>query len=133
MHAIAHEKAHQRGVTSEDEAGFVGFLFCVRAGDDLLAYSGWLFAQRQLLRQVARLDPEGARDLIAARDPLVQADVDRARAFWSSHRGWAMRAGTTVNDRFLRLNRVTGGIRSYGMAARLLLLYARAKGGAFPR
>jgi hypothetical protein len=39
-HIIAHEKAHQRCITSEDEANMFGFLACTRSDDTSARYSG---------------------------------------------------------------------------------------------
>ena len=37
--------------------------------------------------------------------------------------------GTAVNDRFLRANRVRGGVRNYGHSTLLFVAYARRRGG----
>lgn len=129
VHAIAHEKSHQRGVMSEDEANFFGFLACIAARDPFIEYCGYLFGQRHLLRELSRRDQEAASVLVARRHPGVQQDVNDARAFWEEHRGWAMEAATEVNDQFLKLHRVEGGIESYGRVVRLLVKYARSRSG----
>lgn len=129
VHAIAHEKSHQRGIMSEDEANFFGFVACIAANDPFVRYCGYLFAQRHLLGQLGRSDPTRARELIARRHPDVQRDVDEARTFWRGHRGWAMKAATKVNDRYLKAHEVKGGVASYGRVTRLLVLFARTRSG----
>ena len=43
--SVAHEKAHQRGIAPEDEAGFVGYLVCAMSDDAVCAvFSGALRA-----------------------------------------------------------------------------------------
>ena len=129
IHVIAHEKSHQRGIMSEDEANFFGFLACVAANDPYIQYCGYLFAQRHLLRQLSRSDLKRARELIARRHKDVQRDIDEASAFWREHRGWAMKAATKVNDQYLKAHKVKGGVASYGRVTRLLLLYAQTRNG----
>lgn len=131
-HAIAHEKCHQRGVTSEDEANFLGFCGCVRADDPYARYAGYLFAQRQLLGELLALDAEAASALVARRLPGVQRDVDAGREFWLQHQGALAEASHAVNDAYLKTNGVKAGVRSYGASAELLVTYARRFGGLVP-
>src|SRR5439155_12744601 len=48
---VAHEWSHLAGYADESEANFVGWLTCVRAGDDG-AYSGWLFLYGEMTANV---------------------------------------------------------------------------------
>ena len=129
---IAHEKAHQRCITSEDEANFFGFLACTRSGDAYVAYSGYLFAQRQLLNELADLNPERTRELVEMRVPGVQRDVDDLRAYWTAlQQGVAGKVGEAsgaVNDAYLKANKVEAGVQSYRLSAELLVVYARKQG-----
>lgn len=129
---IAHEKAHQRCITSEDEANFFGFLACIHSDDPYARYSGYLFAQRQLLNELFRVDPERAQKLLAQRYPGVQRDVDAIRAYWEQFdRGVAGKVGEAshaVNDTYLKTNGVKGGVLSYQLSAKLLVIYARKRG-----
>jgi hypothetical protein len=131
-HTIAHEKAHQRGIASEDEANFIGFAGTVLSRSDYVRYSGLLFGQRQLLGELLRRDPAAAEMLLAERLPGVQRDVDAANAFWRRYDGRAAEWQRDVNDRYLRVNRVEGGIDSYRQSARLILRWAQASGGRLP-
>lgn len=132
-HTIAHEKAHQRCVTSEDECNFLGALACMRATDPYARYSGYLFAQRQLLGELSQLDRELAAELVKLRHKGVQRDVDDLRAWWARYtQGLAGAVGevsTVVNDTYLKANGVQQGVRSYGLSAELLVVYARRQGG----
>lgn len=125
-HTIAHEKAHQRMVTSEDEANFFGFLACAYSRDSYARYSGLLFAQRQLINQLARFDVEGAKTLLKRRHPGVQRDVDAERAFWAQYQeGVLDRVSQKVNDTYLKVNGIREGTMSYGLSAELLILLSR--------
>jgi hypothetical protein len=125
---LAHEKAHQRGIAPEDEANFLGFLVAARAPHPLARYSAHLFAHRQLLGALIPSDRERAKELLEARLPGVQRDVDDLYAYWQRFRGPMQRAANVVNDAYLRTNRVEGGITSYSRSVELLLAYERTRG-----
>ena len=127
---IAHEKAHQRAFASEDEASFAGFLACLYSGSAYARYSAYLFAQRQLLREWFRVDPERARVATLERLPGVQRDLEAVHKFWDRHHGIASEVTSSVNDSYLKLHRVKGGIRSYARSARLLVLLGRHQNGS---
>ncbi|MCC7508517.1 MAG: DUF3810 domain-containing protein [Planctomycetes bacterium] len=130
---IAHEKAHQRCVTSEDEANFIGFAACVRSSDAYVRYSGYLFAQRQLLSELHGLDPKRTQELVKLRHAGVQRDVDHVNDYWARFdKGVAGAVGevsTAVNHAYLTANQVEGGVKSYRMSSKLLIVYARKMGG----
>ncbi len=128
-HTMAHEKAHQRGIASEDEASMAGFLACLDSGLPYVRYSGLVFAQRRLLAELHRRDPEQARQLVSKRLQAVQEDITSANQFWRSFEGPAAQVSEKVNDTYLRFHGVPGGIDSYGLSSRLLILYARSQGG----
>jgi len=128
-HAMAHEKAHQRGSASEDEANFVGFVIGSFADDALVRYLANRFAQGQLLGALRSVDRDRAAELIAMRSPGVQRDIDDERAFWVGFEGPGARVAERVNDAYLKSNRVAGGTASYDRSLVLMLTYARSRGG----
>lgn len=129
-HTMAHEKAHQRFAASENEANFYGFLACIHSEDPFVRYGGWLFAQRQVLSALQDTDPWGFYRIIERRHPGVQRDVLFARAFWSQYDGPVAVLGDAVNDRYLRLNGVEGGVHSYSRSLELVVEWWRRKGVA---
>jgi hypothetical protein len=124
--SMCHEKAHQRGVAVEAEANFMGFLACALAPHAHARYSAASFAQSQLLNAL----PGGERRRVAAaRLPGVQRDLEDLEAYLDRNRTRASAVQTALNDRYLRANRVPGGVRSYSLSVRLLILYAQRNGG----
>ncbi|HEX9639888.1 MAG TPA: DUF3810 domain-containing protein [Candidatus Krumholzibacteria bacterium] len=123
-HAVAHEKAHQRGYAPEDEANFMAILAGASAEQPLAQYSAILFAQRQLLRNLLRADPDAGQALLERRYRGVQRDVDELQEFWRRYRGRATEWAEHSNDLYLRAHRVEGGIHSYAGSAELLLRFA---------
>ncbi len=129
---LAHEKAHQRGITHEGEASFAAFLVCSR--DDAppyLRYAAYLFATQSLLGESARY---ASREEIAEVWNLLGSgplqDVQALHDFWERYRGVASELASEVNDGYLRAMRVPEGVESYDTVVRLLLALD-AKGGLF--
>ena len=125
----AHEKSHQRGLNPEDEANFFGYLAAVSAPDPVARYSAYLFAQRQLLNALWIPDEERARELVEARLPGVQRDVNAIRAYWDQFEGPVRDASRQTNDAFLKTNRVEGGVHAYARSVELMVAWARKREG----
>ncbi len=118
---LGHEMSHQRGINREDEASFVGVLVATRSDRPELRYSAWLFAQRQALQTLAAQGSTAVPELIAARLPGVQRDVDSLHEYWKVARGRARLLATRMNHAYLRSNRVSDGVASYRRSLDLLL------------
>lgn len=127
---LAHEKAHQRGITHEGEANFAAFLVCARKeAPPYLRYTAYLFATQHLLGEAGQYLPRD--DVAAAWDLLGRGPLSDVRAlqeFWERYEGVASDISNEVNDSYLRALRVPEGVESYGTVVRLLLaLDARGK------
>ena len=121
---VAHEWAHLAGYANEAEASFVGWLAC-QSGDAAAQYSGWLFLHPHLVRQ---LNPE-ARDRLAGRLASGPArDLQAIGRRLARAVPLLRRQANRFYDRYLRANRVSSGIASYGEVVDLLL-GARLPGG----
>jgi hypothetical protein len=119
--AMAHEKAHQRGITDEGEANLAAVLAALTADDVYFRYAAALYASSTLIGAAGRYVPEEAQVLAAQWAPGPRRDLAAVRDFWAAHRGVATRAATRVNDAYLRSNRVEGGVQSYGRVASMLV------------
>ena len=114
----AHEWAHLAGYADEAEASFVGWLTCIHA-DVSTQYSGWLYLYWQVNGEISQAE-RGQLDAVLAAGPradvaAIAARLRRAQVPWLRTAGWA------VYDQYLKVNRVEGGIRSYGDVVRLIL------------
>ncbi len=58
---IAHEIAHQRGITSEEEANFTGIAACLSSGNTVYEYSGYLSGLIYLMNALYKADPDAQR------------------------------------------------------------------------
>lgn len=126
---VAHEKAHQRMVASEDEATFYGFLAGVHAEEPLLRYAAWELASRHLLRTLSAVDEDAAKQLSARRLPGVVRDQTAVRDHWLAYEGKFEEVATWMNDHYLRAHRVEGGVAAYGRAGRLIAAWLRTEDG----
>ena len=106
----AHELAHLSGFATEDAAGFVGFLACLRSERPEVRYSAWL---RLYLDLGGR--PEG-------RSEAVGRDLRAIADFFARHRrGREAEAIWRGYDRFLEAHGVRDGVEGYGRAPDLVL------------
>jgi hypothetical protein len=119
---IAHEKVHQRGHPNETSANFLGYLACTRSTEPVVRYAGLLMAYRRLTGRLAYLNSLAWLELFATRSAPLQHDVDTANRFWLAHAGWMSDTSRSINDLFLRVNQVPGGIEAYGRFDSLLLV-----------
>ncbi len=130
---VAHEKAHQRGITHEGDANFAAFLACAQpANTTYFRYAAYLFATRYLLSEASNYLP---RDEVDAAWELLsdgpKDDIRAIRDFWRRYEGPAAILATTMNDQYLRTMQVQGGVQSYGTVVQMLVALDR-EGGLFP-
>lgn len=126
---LAHEKAHQRGVAGEADAGFLAAVAGVSAPHALARYSAAAYVQMQMMGAVARADREAWAALARQRVPGVQRDLDDLTAYWAAHRGPAREVRQVANDAYLRAHGVSAGIGDYGRTVNLLVAWSRLHPG----
>jgi hypothetical protein len=113
---FAHEWAHLAGFADEGEAEFIAWLACVK-GDVQTQYSGWL----QLYPHLAVALAEGERERLArALGPGPAGDLTKVAERMRGANAALRSAASAAYDRFLKVNRVDEGIRSYGAVVRLV-------------
>jgi hypothetical protein len=123
---VAHERAHQRGITNEGEANLVAFMACAGASEHTyLSYSAYLYAAARLLQTASRESPEGAEAAWGELGPGPRHDLEAIREFWSRYAGPASVAANRVNDFYLRSVRVPDGARNYQRIVQLLVALDR--------
>lgn len=128
---MCHELSHTHGYIYEDDANFLGFLACVRSGDPVFEYSGWLgvlnYVNNDFYQAVSRETYES--------HPAISETVQRDSEFLSdeawqdveSHKLFRTEtvraAADTAVDTTLKVNGVSSGKESYSRVVRLLLEY----------
>ncbi|MFA5330466.1 MAG: DUF3810 domain-containing protein [Prolixibacteraceae bacterium] len=109
---LAHEFAHQLGVTSEAEANFYSWLVCTESDSKQLQYSANISMLNYFLSQGKRL--HNFPDLVhQIRKPVVE-DIRKVQHHWEKLRSEKIdKVAGKVNDVYLKTNKIEKGIEDY--------------------
>jgi hypothetical protein len=117
---LAHEKAHQFGITSEAEANFFAWMVCSHSDSKQLRYSGNLYLLSHFM-YFGKKYPE-TRESIKLIDKKVSNDFKTIENHWAKFRSRKIEeAAGKVNDVYLKTNRVKAGIGDYSGVIRYVL------------
>ena len=121
---IAHELAHQRLVSSEQEANFLGITAGILSDDPVFRYSCCLSGLINLCNALYPLAPELWND-IAGRNftPELSQDWRDNNDYWRELEGPVDEAAGEAYDAFLKHNDQELGMQSYGACVDLLIAY----------
>ena len=123
----SHEVAHQIGYAKENEANFIATLATVNNDDTFIQYSGYIFALRYLVNEVARRDIDTYHELISTINPGIIASYKEMRDFWDSYNNPIEDISKFFYDGYLQANNVNGGIKSYSYMVALVINYFEDK------
>jgi len=116
-YVLAHEWAHLSGHADEAEASAIGWLACMRGGNEL-AYS----ASLHLIIEASGVLPDEMRRTIMTRvDSGVRADIDAIVARRHNERPAVQKTAELVYDEYLRANHASDGAGSSRRALALIL------------
>ncbi len=109
---LAHEFAHQMGVTSEAEANFYSWLVCSESDSKPLQYSANISMLNYFLSQGKRL--RNFPDLVhQIRKPVIE-DIRKVQKHWERMRNENIdKVAGKVNDVYLKTNKIEKGIEDY--------------------
>ncbi len=120
---LAHEKAHQLGITNEAEANFYAWLVCTNSKSKQLQYSANLHVLQYFLYQGYQL--EGYDAIIAKLDKRVKKDLQKIREHWMSLRNEKIdEAASKVNDFYLKTNKIKEGVKEYSGVVKFVMDYS---------
>lgn len=120
---LAHEKAHQFGITNEAEANFYAWLVCTKSTSKQLQYSANLHVLQYFLYQGYQLDEYPG--IIAKLDKRVKNDLQNIREHWMSLRNEKIdEAASKVNDFYLKTNKIKKGIEEYSGVVKFVMDYS---------
>ncbi len=123
---LAHEKAHQFGITSEAEANFYAWLVCTQSNSNQLKYSANMNVLRFFLYQGYTL--KEYPEIIAELDERVKSDFKKIRDHWEQLRNEKVdKIATKVNDAYLKSNKVEKGIEDYTGVVKFVMDYLQDK------
>jgi len=118
---MMHELSHFKGYMREEEANFIAYLACRESGNAEFAYSGTMLALQNSLNALYKSDPERYSQVAVLISDAVQRDRAANSAYWRQFEGPAAKVSTRVNDVYLKTNRQSEGVQSYGQMVDLLL------------
>ena len=122
----AHELAHQRSVSSEQECNFLAILAATTCGNDVYAYSGWLLGYIYLGNALYKADPEAYAALRDTLPETVRTDLRDNSAYWAQFQDTAaQKVSNTVYENFLKSYGEERGLQSYGTVVDMLVVYYR--------
>ncbi len=124
---LAHEKAHQFGITNEAEANFYAWLVCTKSNSKQLQYSANLHVLQYFLYQGYQLEEYPA--IIAKLDNRVKKDLQNIREHWMSLRNEKIdEAASKVNDFYLKTNKIKEGVKEYSGVVKFVMDYTYDSG-----
>ena len=109
---LAHEFAHQFGITSEAEANFYSWLVCSRSESEYLRYSGNIGMLNYFLSQAKHI--HNFTEMVhRIKEPVIN-DLRRVQKHWEQMRNEKIdKVAGKVNDVYLKTNKVEKGIEDY--------------------
>ncbi len=118
-----HEQAHQIGYAAENEANFIAALATINSDDDFIKYSGYIFALRYCVNEIARRDLDTYHELLKTINPGILKSYKEMRDFWKSYENPFEVFSKTFWDLFLKSNNQSKGIKSYSYMVALIVNY----------
>jgi hypothetical protein len=117
---LAHEKAHQFGITEESEANFAAYVICTTSKDRRLEYSGNLQLLLYFLSDAHQL--KDRKEYVARIDSLVIKDIQNQRKHWKDLENKTLdEVQTAANNAYLKTNRIKEGIKNYNKVVSLVI------------
>jgi hypothetical protein len=117
---LAHEKAHQFGITSEAEANLVAFVICVKSGDLRLKYSGYQSLLFYFLKDASQM--KEYRDYFNKIDKRVLGDLRFRQKYYQGLENKNLsKMQTAVNNAYLKANKIERGVKNYDQVVSLVI------------
>ncbi|MBQ9132076.1 MAG: DUF3810 domain-containing protein [Clostridia bacterium] len=125
----AHELAHQRGISREDEANFVAFLVCMESDDPYIRYSGYLSVFEYVSSALYTADKDTYRQIYNGLPKEIRAEEVAYNKFFEKYRkNVAASVSQSVNNNYLISQGASQGTKSYNMVVDLAVAYYKAVG-----
>ncbi len=120
---VAHEMAHQRGVSPENEANFIAYAVLRESPDAYLRYSGALDAYMNVSSYLYKADKDSYFSLRARLCDTAKNDLAAFSAFFDKYRASdAAKVSSKINNTYL-ISQGTSGTISYDEATILIVKY----------
>ncbi len=124
----AHELAHQRGISREDEANFIAFLVCMESDDPYIRYSACLNVYEYVANALAGANGKLFNQSYADLPVEVQREEAAYVEFFEKYKdNVAADISDVTNDAYLQSQGVPQGSRSYNLVVDLAVAYFRPR------
>lgn len=125
--AIAHEKAHQFGITSEAEANLFSYIICTTSNDKRLLYSGYMIFLTYFMYDASQLQDYQAH--INKIDKRVMDDISFRQDYYRSLQNKTMdKVQSVAYDAYLKTNNIKSGIKNYDQVVALVISWFNNSG-----
>ena len=117
---LAHEKAHQFGITSEAEANLFAFVICITSEDQRLKYSGYQFLLIYFLRDAPQM--KDYQDYLNKIDSRVRMDLRFRQNYYQGLQNKRLsKMQTAANNAYLKVNHIEKGVKNYNQVVSLVI------------
>jgi len=117
---LAHEKAHQFGITSEAEANLVAYVICIKSEDQRLRYSGYQSLLLYFLGDASHL--KEYHEYLNKINKNVIEDLHFRRKYYQGLENKNLsEMQSAVNNVYLKANKIEKGIKNYDQVVSLVL------------
>ncbi len=118
-----HEEAHQIGYAAENEANFIATLATLHNDDPYIQYTGYVFALRYCVNEIARRDFDTYEALLPTINFGILEGYREMREFWKMYENPFEDFSKAFWDQFLKANNQSKGIMSYSYMVALVVNY----------
>lgn len=117
----AHEAAHLRGFAREDEANYIAYAVCTASEDIYFRYSGTVLGILYAGNALYAADTDAYWEVYDTYCEGLILDLRAYDAAWKPYEGKPQEVHDQINDKYLKANGQTDGVRSYGRMVDLMI------------
>ncbi|AWH86667.1 DUF3810 domain-containing protein [Flavobacterium album] len=122
-----HEMSHQIGYASESEANFIGYMASIYNNDLYFKYSGYSFALKYCMNNIAKKDEKLAKSLAPLIHKGILANFKESEKFNAEYDSFIEDIFEYIYDNYLKLNDQKDGMKTYSKFVGLLVNYYKDK------
>jgi len=117
---LAHEKAHQFGITNEAEANLAAFVVCTTSDDRRLKYSGYVNLLVYFLSDASQF--KDVKEYVRKIEKPVILDLRFQRSHWQGLQNKVLdQVQTAANNAYLKTNHIEVGVKNYNQVVALVI------------
>jgi hypothetical protein len=122
--SLAHEKAHQFGITNEAEANLFSYVICTTSEDKRLLYSGYMIFLTYFLNDASQLQDYHA--YLKKIDRRVMDDIFYRQKYYKGLQNKTFdKVQSVAYDAYLKTNNIKSGIKNYNQVVALIISWIK--------